>query len=222
MRFSELILTAVCLAGLSVSVAYGQEAPPAERAKPEGGPPAGMRGGAAAAATAEAKPYEKVVTKEFKTDEGLFKVHRNKEKVLYEIPKGELGKELLWVSQIRRTTIGVGYGGQGLGSRVVKWELRGNRVLLRSVSYEITADPKAAIAKAVEDSNVNAIIMAFNVEAFAKDGAPVIDVSRLFTTDVPEFSARVRLRARAMDAARSYLEEVKSYPINIEADAVHT
>ena len=180
-----------------------------------------MRGGAAAAA-AEPKPYEKVVTKEFKTDEGLFKVHRNKEKVLYEIPKAELGKEFLWVSQIRRTTIGVGYGGQSLGSRVVKWEQRENKVLLKSVSYEITADGKEPIARAVADANENAIIMAFNVEAFAKDGAPVIDVSRLFTTDVPEFSARARLRARAMDTSRSFIEKVKSYPINVEVDATHT
>ncbi len=221
MRPLNPFLSAVCLTGLSMAIAFSQEAPSAEQAKPAGGPPAGMRGGAAAAA-AEPKPYEKVVTKEFKTDEGLFKVHRNKEKVLYEIPKAELGKEFLWVSQIRRTTIGVGYGGQSLGSRVVKWEQRENKVLLKSVSYEITADGKEPIARAVADANENAIIMAFNVEAFAKDGAPVIDVSRLFTTDVPEFSARARLRARAMDASRSFIEKVKSYPINVEVDATHT
>jgi hypothetical protein len=40
-----------------------------------------------------------------------------------------MGKEFLWVSQIQRTTNGVGYGGQALGSRVVRWELgENNRV----------------------------------------------------------------------------------------------
>lgn len=221
MRPLNLLLSAVCLTGLSMAIVFAQEGPPAEQAKPEGGPPMGIRGGAAAA-SAEPKPYEKVVTKEFKTDEGLFKVHRNKDKVLYEIPKAELGREMLWVSQIRRTTIGVGYGGQMLGNRVVKWEQRGNKVLLKTVNYEITADAKEPIAKAVADANESAIVMAFNVEAFAKDGSPVIDVSRLFTTDVPEFSARARLRARAMDSTRSFIDKVTSYPINVEVDATHT
>ena len=170
----------------------------------------------------EPKPYEKVVTKEFKTDQGVFNVHRNRDRVLYEIPKGELGKEFLWVTQIRRTTLGAGYGGQSVGNRVVKWELRDRRVLLKLVNYDVIADPAQPIAQAVRDSNENTIVMAFNVEAFTKDGAPVIDVSRLFTTDVPEFSARTRLRARGMDSTRTFIDKVVSFPTNIEVDATHT
>jgi hypothetical protein len=135
------------------------------------------------------KPYEQVITKEAKSDEGIFTVHRVKEKVYYEIPKSELGKDFLWVSQIAKTTLGVGYGGQALGNRIVRWQRTNNRVLLRSVSYEIVADPKLPIYRAVEAANNNAIVMAFNIEALGKDEAPVIDVSRLFTTEVTEFSA---------------------------------
>jgi hypothetical protein len=54
------------------------------------------------------------------------------------------------------------------------------------------------IAKAVEAANNDAILMAFNVEAVGKDDAPVIEVTRLFTTEVPEFSARARVRANAV------------------------
>src|SRR5262245_29963613 len=78
----------------------------------------------------EPRPYDKVITKDAKSDEGLFTVHRIKDKVYYEIPKDQLNKELLWVSQIAKTTLGVGYGGQALGNRVVKWERYNNRVLL--------------------------------------------------------------------------------------------
>ncbi len=196
-----------------------QDPPAPETAKPEA-----AAGGSAgrSAPTPEPRPYEKVVTKEYKTDEGVFKVHRNRDRVLYEIPKRELGPLFLWVSQIRRTTIGAGYGGQALGSRVVRWELRDRRVLLRNVNYEIVADPAEPIARAVKDANEDAIIMAFNVEAFSKEGGPVIDVSRLFTSDVPEFSARNRLRARAIDTSRSFVEKAVSFPENIEVDAVHT
>src|ERR1044072_2411884 len=57
----------------------------------------------------EIKPYERVITKEAKSDEGVFTVHWVKEKVYYEIPKSELDKEFLWVRQIAKTTLGVGY-----------------------------------------------------------------------------------------------------------------
>ena len=67
------------------------------------------------------QPYDKVITKDAKSKKGLFAVHQVKDKYYYEIPKSEFGKEYLWVTQIARTTLGVGYGGQSLGSRVVRW-----------------------------------------------------------------------------------------------------
>jgi hypothetical protein len=171
---------------------------------------------------AEIKAYDKVITKQAKSDPGLFTVHRIKDKVYYEIPKKELGKELLWVSQIARTTLGVGYGGQAAGYRVVRWERKGDRILLRSVEYDITADPKMPIARAVQAANYESILMVFNIEALGKDDAPVIDVTRLFTTETPEFSVRARVRARTFDAARAFVERVVSFPENIEVEATHT
>jgi hypothetical protein len=171
---------------------------------------------------AEIKPYDKVITKDAKSDVGVFTVHNVKEKFYYEIPKVELGKEFLWVSQIAKTTLGVGYGGQAAGNHVVRWERYNNRVLLRSVSYEVVADPSLPIARAVQAANNETIIMAFNIEAFGKNDSVVIDVTRLFTTEVSELSARTRLRARGFDASRSFIERVKSFPTNIEARVTHT
>jgi uncharacterized protein DUF4953/uncharacterized protein DUF5117/uncharacterized protein DUF5118 len=171
---------------------------------------------------AEPRPYERVITKDAKSDEGLFTIHTIKDKVYYEIPKSELGKEFLWVSQIARTTLGVGYGGQATGNRVVKWERKGNRILLRNVVYDVIADPKLPVARAVQAANNDTIIMAFNIEAIGKDDAAVIDVSRLFTTEVTEFSARTRLRARGFDALRSFIEKTKSFPTNIEVEVSQT
>jgi hypothetical protein len=170
----------------------------------------------------EPKPYDRVITKEAKSDEGIFTVHTIKDKVYYEIPKSELNKEFLWVSQIARTTLGVGYGGQAAGNRVVKWERKGNRILLRNIAYDVVADPKLAIARAVQAANNDTIIMAFNIEAIGKDDSAVIDVSRLFTTEVTEFSARTRLRARGFDASRSFIEKTKSFPTNIEVEVSQT
>ena len=156
------------------------------------------------------KPYDRVITKEAKSDEGVFTVHTIKEKVYYEIPKSELNKEFLWVSQIARTTLGAGYGGQAAGNRVVKWERKGNRILLRNIAYDVVADPKLPVSRAVQAANNDTIIMSFNIEAIGKDDSAVIDATRLFTTEVTEFSARTRLRARGFDASRSFIEKTKS------------
>jgi uncharacterized protein DUF4953/uncharacterized protein DUF5117/uncharacterized protein DUF5118 len=170
----------------------------------------------------EPKPYDKVITKDAKSDEGIFTVHTVKEKTYYEIPRKELGTEFLWVSQIARTTLGVGYGGQAAGNRVVKWERKNNRVLLRNVSYEVVADPTLPVSRAVQAANNDTIIMIFPIEAFGKDDSCVIDVGKLFTTEVTEFSARTRLRARGFDASRSFIEKVKAFPTNVEAEVTQT
>jgi hypothetical protein len=132
------------------------------------------------------------------------------------------GREFLWVSQIASTTAGVGSGGQAAGNRVVRWERRDRRVLLRSVSYEIVADPNQPIARAVHNANFDTILMAFPIQTIGKKDAPVIDVSALFTTEVPEFNVRARIRARAFDGSRAFVERVKAFPTNIEVRAIHT
>ncbi|HJU42270.1 MAG TPA: zinc-dependent metalloprotease [Vicinamibacterales bacterium] len=170
----------------------------------------------------EPRAYDRVITKDAKSDEGIFTVHRIGDRLFYEIPKAMLDKDLLWVSQIARTTLGVGWGGQALGNRVVRWERRGNRVLLRNISYDVVADSRLPIARAVEAANHNTILMAFNIEAFGKDDASVIEVTRLFTTDVPEFTARGRVRSRNFDQNRSFVERAVSFPTNVEVEATHT
>ena len=168
------------------------------------------------------KAYDEVITDEAESDEGVFIVHRLDDKVFYEIPEAELGKEFLWVSQIARTTEGVGYGGQALGNRVVKWERRLDQVFLKGVSYAIVADPDRPIARAVGAANNDTIIRAFDVEATSEAGAPVIDVTSLFETEVPEFSARSRLGAQGFARDRSFVESVAAYPRNVEVRATHT
>ncbi len=168
------------------------------------------------------KPYDEVITDDAESDDGVFTVHRLDDKVYYEIPESELGREFLWVSQIARTTEGVGYGGQALGNRVVTWERRGDKVLLKSVSYAIVADDDLPIARAVDAANNDAILKAFDIEALSEEGAPVVDVTSLFETEVPEFSARTRLRARGFARDRSFVEEVLAFPENIEVKTTHT
>ena len=168
------------------------------------------------------KPYSDVITVDAVSDDGIFTVHRLDDKVYYEIPVAQLGTEFLWVTQIARTTEGVGHGGQALGEHVVRWERQGDRILLRSVSYAIVADPELPIARAVSAANNDPIIKVFEIEAIGEDDAPVIDVTPLFATEVTEFSARTRLGAQGFDGDRSFVETALAFPTNIEVEATHT
>jgi hypothetical protein len=187
-------------------------------------PTGGQRPAGPGGASQDPQPYDKVITKDAKSKKGIFTVHQVKDKYYYEVPKSEMGKEYLWVTQIAKTTVGVGYGGQSLGNRVVRWELgENNRVYLRNINYSVIADPKTPISEAVRASNNDTILMAFPVAAWGPNNeSAVIDVSRLFTTDIQEFSARQRLSATALDATRSFIERISPYPQNIEAEATHT
>ncbi|HEY1950621.1 MAG TPA: zinc-dependent metalloprotease [Bryobacteraceae bacterium] len=263
---------------------------PASAASVPGGPterPLGL------GASQTPQAYDKVITKDAKSKAGIFTVHEVKEKYYYEIPKTELNREFLLVTQVARTTLGAGYGGQELGERVVRWERNGNKINLREVNYQVVADPKTPISLAVKAANNDTIIMSFPIAAFgrekgsaakptpepetkaedtaeevaaAKDMAKasaagsdtgksdaakaaamkaaaarlalaaerntyketgrepslIIEVTRLFTSDVFELSARQRLNATMMDATRSYIERVSPYPENIEVEATLT
>jgi hypothetical protein len=155
------------------------------------------------------------------TRAGLFKTHRVGSKLLYEIPRSALGKEMLVVTQIARNTLGGGYGGEEVGDRVVRWERRGDRVLLRNVSYSITADTSQAIYQAVQQANYDPVIAVFNVEAYGPDSAAVVDVTRLYTTSNSEFGVGNQIRG-PLDASRSFVERVAAFPDNVEVEATHT
>ncbi len=196
-----------------------QDPPPQQAQDPD--PAAGGRGGRGAAQAAP-RPYAQVITSAAKSDDGIFKVHRIGDTVFYEVPQAQLGKDFLWVTQIKKTTIGAGYGGQAAGSRVVQWTKRGDRILLQNIDYSVVADPTNPIAEAVSDSNNPAIIRVFPVAAYNPAGDAVIDVTSLFMTDIAEFSVRGRIGGRGYDQTRSFFEKAVSFPENINVEVTQT
>ena len=176
----------------------------------------------AAAKESKIKPFDEIITAEAKSDPGLIMVHRLDDKIFYELSADILGKELLWVTQIEKTGSGSGYGGSPVGDRVVRWELRNDDILLRDVNYEIRAETKDPIHFAVESSSVEPIIAVLPVKAYGKDKAPVIDVTDLFTSDIPEINVGRRLGNASADSRKTFIEGVKSFPDNIETKILMT
>src|SRR5688572_26501735 len=200
-------------------------ADPAGGARPGQGGQGGQGGGGGQQqAEPNPRPYARVVTREANTRNGLFKVHRIGSRLLFEIPRKELGKDILLVSEIAKTTLGVGYGGQALNNRVLRWERRDNRVLLRGVSYSVVAtDTTSPIVGAVQAANVQPIIAVYNVEAYGADSSMVIDVTRTFTQIPLELSPAQRISPRAqLDATRSLIERAVSFPDNVNVETILT
>ncbi|SNY92190.1 zinc-dependent metalloprotease [Flagellimonas pacifica] len=176
------------------------------------------------------KPYDKVITKEAKTDEGLFQVHQVEDKHYYEIPDSLFNREMLMVSRISKTATGIGFGGGKINTQVLRWEKKPKKVLVRVVSYGNVAADSLPVHEAVVNSNFEPVLYAFNIKAFNKkdslNPATVIEVDPLFTKDVsalgmPDFY-RKRYKVSRLDGERSYIESIKSYPLNIEARHVKT
>jgi len=114
------------------------------------------------------KPYSEVITKDAKTDDGLFKVHQVDDKHFYEIPDSLLNREMLMVSRISKTATGIGFGGGKINTQVLRWEKKPKKVLLRVVSYGNYAADSLPIHEAVVNSNFEPVLFAFDIKAFNK------------------------------------------------------
>jgi hypothetical protein len=98
--------------------------------------------------------------------------------------------------------------------------------LLRSVSFNNVASDSLPIAQSVRNSNFEPILVAFDIKAYSKDSSVVIDVANLMIKDVPAFgldeARRKQFKVSTLDETRTYIESIKSFPINIEARNVVT
>ncbi|HXT18492.1 MAG TPA: zinc-dependent metalloprotease [Gemmatimonadaceae bacterium] len=250
-RIAALATTAMVVAGCTTQKAATAPQPvapspsagrgPAPGAPVPGGTGQGQdtagRGGLALGgipgAPAQPRPYNRVITPGSMTKRGLFVVHRVGDRLYFEIPSKELNTDELVEGRLARAAAGnqtPGPGSPGFGeyagdqfaSRTLRWERNGNRVILRSPSFAITADTGTSVYRSVENSNYGPIIAVFNVDAYGPDSAAVIDVTRLFTTNIPEFAAIRNPAPNGIDPTRSYVERFAAFPDNVEVEATQT
>lgn len=173
------------------------------------------------------KPYKKVITNQAKTDEGLFTVHQVDNKYYYQIPDSLMNLDMLLVTRISKTANKIGYGGERLNTQVVRWQRKNKKVLLRLVSYDNVANDSLPIYQSVQNSNFQPILHAFDIEAIGPDSSSVvIEVTPFLTKDVPSIglddARRKNYKITRLDESRSFVESIKSYPINVEARHVLT
>jgi hypothetical protein len=183
------------------------------------------------------KPYKEVITDKAKTDEGMFKVHRVDDKWYFEIPDSLLNRDILIVSRLSKSAAGLsngfsGYAGDIINNNVIRFDKGpNNRVFLRRISFDQRASNQDGMYKAVLNSTTQPIMQAFAISAFGKDSvtntnSTVIDMTDYINgdNDVLFFNPGVKsgLQIGAYQTDRSYIQTVKSYPINIEIKTVKT
>jgi Met-zincin/Domain of unknown function (DUF5117)/Domain of unknown function (DUF5118) len=170
------------------------------------------------------KKYSEVITDEADSAEGVFAVHRIDTDYFFEIPDSLLGREFLLVSRIAQTPANLsGFinGGSKVQEQVVRFERRGKTLLLRKMAYTSVAPDSLPVALSVAVNNFEPIIMSFDIEAISPDSAgTVIQVNALFEKDLPAISGlsggqRTRFKVRRLDESRSFIDEAKAFPLNI-------
>lgn len=177
------------------------------------------------------KKFSEIVTDDAETDEGVFNVHKVDDKYYYEIPNELLEREMLLVTRVSGSTENFSFGGAGQKARsqqVIRWQKKENSIKLRHVSFSSVADEEDPIYKSVVNNNFEPVVYSFDIEAEATDSTGLlIDVTKLFTTDVPLLSGmssgqRSRFQVRRLDGNRSFIERMASYPENLEVRHVLT
>ncbi|MEY2812346.1 MAG: hypothetical protein RI991_1341 [Bacteroidota bacterium] len=196
-------------------------APAAPAATPPAAPPAPAKPGP--------KPYKDVITAKAKTTKGLFTVHKIDDKYFFELPENLFDKEIMAITRFSKVAGGGGvYGGELANQQVVKFE-KGpdNKVFMRVVTLISVADSSQPIYKAVSNSNLDPIAASFDIKSLGKDSSgAVIEVTDFFKGDNQAVSvssqAKRRLNLTGLLNDRSYIDVIKSFPINTEVRTVKT
>lgn len=102
-----------------------------------------------------------------------------------------------------------------------------NNILLRESSYVNFAADSLPINEAVINSNFEPILFKFKIEAKNDSlNSSLINVTNLFTTDLKSIGypqrSRKTYKITSLDSKLSYIENIKSFPKNIEVRNVKT
>ena len=183
----------------------------------------------------EPKPYKKVIDSTAVTQKGLIDVHKVADKYLFEISESLIGKEIMTITRYSKTPAGGGiFGGEEVNRQVVRFEKgQNNTMILRSITYVImTPDEDKPITKSVKNSSADPIIGIYDILAYKKDEsgkenvASVIDMTTAFDSDLQTFSlnsiSKQLLSIQAFQKDKSFIQFVKSFPINTEIRTTKT
>ena len=175
----------------------------------------------------QTKTYSEIITENAITDSGIFDVHKVDDKYFFEINDSLIGRDMMMVTRVVKMATEIPLSAHKLSEQVIKWEKFENNILLRVASYSKFANDTLPINEAVSNSNFEPIISSFKIEAKNKEKSSfLIDVTTLFKSDIKAFgfpqSRRKSYKISSLDSKLSFIETIKSFPLNIEVRHIKT
>lgn len=181
------------------------------------------------------KPYAQVITPKAKSSFGFLTVHKVDNNYFFEIPDSMLNRDILIVNRISKAPTSrqksrVGYPGDILGSKVIRFENKDNkRILAREYSYRERSENKDGMFQSVRNSNTQPIVANFGIETIKKDSLTrnyVINVSVFLQKENPLFSfdadSKEYIGLLNMVGEGTYIDTLKAFPKNIEISTTVT
>lgn len=179
--------------------------------------------------TKKTTPYEKLLKEGGSECEGMFTVRHIKDDWYFEVPDSLLGRLLLVVTRFKAVPQEFKLiSGEEVNRSVVYWEQHNDKTLfLREYVQSQFARPGDKIAEALKQSTVDPVIGKFDVIGRNPDTqAQLINVSKFLLSDnkTTGFTSSDRsiLGIGSLVQDRTFMDTIKTYPINVEVLTLRT
>ncbi len=181
------------------------------------------------AAKKKTSDYEMLLKKGGSMQQGMFTVRHIEDKWYFEIPDSMVGKMLLAVTRYAFVPQNFGvFSGEEVSRCTLYFEQRDPKtMLLRAYVLSQEADEHSRIATTLKFSSADPIAAAFKIIGRnKKTHAQLIDVTPLFKKDnnllsIPKTAAS-KLKLGTLAENRTFIDTIKTYPINTEIATTRT
>lgn len=179
--------------------------------------------------TDHSSPYHKLVKDGGSKEVGLLTVRHIKDKWYFEVPDSLLGRLILAVT--RFTSVPQDFkmlGGEEVNRSCLYFEQYNEKTLfLREYVQSSFAKKDDAIGQSLKQATIDPIVYKFDVIGRNPDTQDqLIEVTRLFLSDnkITSFSNndRTQLGIGSVQSDRTFVDTVKTYPINVEIQTLRT
>jgi hypothetical protein len=177
----------------------------------------------------KATAYEKLLKDGGSECEGMFTIRHIKDDWYFEVPDSLLGRLLLVVTRFKAVPQGFKMlSGEEVNRSVVYWEQHNDKTLfLREYVQSQFARPGDKIAEALKQSTVDPVIGKFDVIGRNPETrAQLVNVSKFLLSDNKTCgftsSDRSILGIGSLVQDRTFMDTIKTYPINVEVVTLRT
>ncbi|MDD3036509.1 zinc-dependent metalloprotease [Bacteroides sp.] len=176
----------------------------------------------------EKTPYDKLFLSDHSKAEGFITVHKVKEKIYFELPLSLLRREMLLGSTVTEISDNKNaiIGSKPTEPIHFRFQKLNNKVCLSAIQTEnVSNDKDGRLKAAIEMSNIDAILQAFDIAAYNNDSTAIVfEVTEFFVGDnklMPPFdkfsvnTSGGRKRTTSFQSNRSFIDSFKAFKDNI-------